>query len=283
MIIDALRDKYSLSQLIGKPGISKSSYCYQHNVQRLPFRYEDIKTKIIELFEENKQRYGYRRINALLRKENIIVSEKTVRKIMKDNSLTVQVRRCRKYSSYQGEISEPAENVINRDFHSGKPNDKVLTDITEFSIPEGKVYLSPIVDCFDGMIPSWTVSTSPNADLVNDMLDDYHSKLENGEKPTVHSDRGCHYRWPGWIDRMDEYGYTRSMSKKGCSPDNSACEGFFGRMKNEMFYGRSFAGVTIETFIQIINDYITWYNTKRIKASLGYMSPMEYRQSLGLA
>ena len=82
---------------------------------------------------------------------------------------------------------------------------------------------------------------------------------------------------------MVEYGYTRSMSKKGCSPDNSACEGFFGRMKNEMFYGRNFVGVTIETFIQIINDYITWYNTKRIKASLGYMSPMEYRQSLGLA
>ena len=74
---------------------------------------------------------------------------------------------------------------------------------------------------------------------------------------------------------MDEYGYTRSMSKKGCSPDNSSCEGFFGRMKNEMFYGREFVGVTIETFIQIINDYITWYNTKRIKASLGYMSPME--------
>ena len=82
---------------------------------------------------------------------------------------------------------------------------------------------------------------------------------------------------------MVEYGYTRSMSKKGCSPDNSACEGFFGRMKNEMFYGRNFVGVTIETFIQIINDYITWYNTKRIKSSLGYMSPMEYRQSLGLS
>lgn len=81
---------------------------------------------------------------------------------------------------------------------------------------------------------------------------------------------------------MNKYGYTRSMSKKGCSPDNSACEGFFGRMKNEMFYGRNFVGVTIETFVEIINDYIIWYNTKRIKVSLGYLSPMEYRQSLGL-
>ena len=101
------------------------------------------------------------------------------------------------------------------------------------------------------MIPSWTVSTSPNANLVYDMQDDYHSKLKDGEKPTVQSDRGCHYRWPGWIERMDEYGYTRSMSKKGCSPDNSACEGFFGRMKNEMFYGRNFVGITIKTFIHM--------------------------------
>ena len=82
---------------------------------------------------------------------------------------------------------------------------------------------------------------------------------------------------------MNEYGFTRSISKKGCSPDNSACEGFFGRMNNELFYGRNFAGVTIEVFIQIINDYIIWYNTKRLKASLGYMSSMEYGQSLRLA
>lgn len=283
MIVDALRNKYSLSLLLKKLEISKSSYSYQHKIQQLPYKYEDIKTRIVELFNENKERYGYRRIHALLRKENIIISEKIVRQIMRENNLIVKVRKAKKYSSYKGEISDPAENIINRDFHSDKPNDKVLTDITEFSIPAGKVYLSPIVDCFDGMVPCWTVGTNPNAELVNSMLDDYHLKLNEEEKPTVHSDRGCHYRWPGWIERMEEYGFTRSMSKKGCSPDNSACEGFFGRMKNEMFYGRSFIGITIEAFIQMINDYIIWYNTERIKASLGYMSPMEYRQSLGLA
>ena len=282
MIIDALRNKYALSLLLAKLQISKSSYFYQHKIQQSPYKYEAIKVKIIKLFKENKERYGYRRIHSRLRKDNIIVSEKIVRQIMKDNNLVVKVRKHKKYSSYQGEISEAARNIINRDFHSEKPNEKVLTDITEFSIPAGKVYLSPIVDCFDGMIPSWTVSTNPNADLVNSMLDDYHSKLKEDDKPIVHSDRGCHYRWPGWINRMNKYGYTRSMSKKGCSPDNSACEGFFGRMKNEMFYGRNFVGVTIETFIEIINDYIIWYNTKRIKATLGYLSPMEYRQSLGL-
>ena len=135
---------------------------------------------------------------------------------MKDNNLVVKIRKLKKYNSYLGEISEPVENIINRDFHFEKPNYKVLTDITEFVIPAGKVYLSPIVDCFDGMIPSWTVSTSPNAELVNDMLNYYHSKIKGEDKPIIHSDRGCHYRWPGWIDRMNEYGFTRSMSKKGC-------------------------------------------------------------------
>ncbi len=194
-----------------------------------------------------------------------------------------QLTQINLHSPYQGEITEPVDNIVNRDFHADAPNEKMLTDITEFSIPAGKVYLSPIVDCFDGMVSAWTVSTSPDSHLVNTMLDDYHLSLGNEIKPMIHSDRGCHYRWPGWIERMKKYGYTRSMSKKGCSPDNSACEGFFGRMKNEMFYGRDFMGVTIAQFIEIINNYINWYNNTRIKESLGYMSPMEYRQRLGLA
>lgn len=283
MIIDALRNKYSLSLLLKKLNISKSSYCYQHNAMTIPDKYEKIGNRISELFHENKERYGYRRINALLRKEEIKVSEKIVRMIMKKNKLSVKTRKAKKYNSYQGEITEPVDNIVNRDFHADAPNEKMLTDITEFSIPAGKVYLSPIVDCFDGMVSAWTVSTSPDSHLVNTMLDDYHHSLGNEIKSMIHSDRGCHYRWPGWIERIKKYGYTRSMSKKGCSPDNSACEGFFGRMKNEMFYGRDFMGVTIAQFIEIINNYINWYNNTRIKESLGYMSPMEYRQRLGLA
>ena len=144
------------------------------------------------------------------------------------------------------------------------------------------MYLSPIIDCFDGLPVSWTIGTSPDADLVNTMLDSAISTLKNDEKPIVHSDRGCHYRWPGWIERMEKADLTRSMSKKGCSPDNSACEGFFGRLKNEMFYNRTWEGVTIEEFIDILNTYIQWYSEKRIKVSLGGMSPMQYRRSLGL-
>ena len=161
-------------------------------------------------------------------------------------------------------------------------NEKWLTDITEFAIPAGKVYLSHIVDCFDGLLVNWTISTSPDALLVNSMLDDAAKLLSVGEKPIIHSDRGVHYRWPGWIDRMEKNGFIRLMSKKGCSPDNSACEGVFGRIKNEMFYNADWSGVNISEFIGILNDYLYWYNEKRIKKSLGYLSPIEYRHRLGL-
>ena len=161
-------------------------------------------------------------------------------------------------------------------------NEKWLTDITEFAIPSGKVYLSPIVDCFDGLLVNWNISTSPDALLVNSMLDNAAKLLSVGEKPIIHSDRGVHYRWPGWIDRMEKNGFIRSVSKKGCSPDNSACEGVFGRIKNEMFYNADWSGVNISEFIGILNDYLYWYNEKRIKKSLGYLSPIEYRHRLGL-
>ena len=172
--------------------------------------------------------------------------------------------------------------MINRNFHAEKPNEKWLTDITEFSIPAGKVYLSPLIDCFDGMPVSWTIGTSPDSALVNTMLDNAISTLSENEKPLVHSDRGCHYRWPGWIERMEKAGLTRSMSKKGCSPDNSACEGFFGRLKNEMFYGHSWKGTSIHDFIETVDQYIHWYAEKRIKMSLGGLSPLDYRRKLGL-
>ena len=163
------------------------------------------------------------------------------------------------------------------------PNTKWLTDITEFAIPAGKVYLSPIVDCFDGLLITWKIGLTPDSNLVNSMLDDAINKLLQDEKPIVHSDRGVHYRWPGWIERMDHNGLIRSMSRKGYSPDNSACEGVFGRLKNEMFYNTDWTDVSISDFIDTLNDYLNWYNESRIKKSLGYMSPMEYRRSLGLA
>lgn len=283
VIVDALKNKYSLSLILEKLKLAKSCYYYHEKVFAREDKYLFLRKEIKNLFHENKTRYGYRRIHGLLSKEGIIVSEKIVRRIMKEEHLIVKTKKKRKYSSYQGEITPAVENKVERNFCAERSNQKWLTDITEFSIPAGKIYLSPIVDCFDGMLSCWTIGTSPDAALVNTMLDEAITLLKDEEKPIVHSDRGCHYRWSGWIKRMDKAGLTRSMSKKGCSPDNSACEGLFGSLKNEMFYNRDWTGISINTFINILNDYLMWYNNKRIKVSLGNMSPREYRQSLRLA
>ena len=262
------------------------SYEERLRVVKLYIKYNhsiELRSKVKTIFEESYHSYGYRRIHAFLKREGINVSEKVIRRIMQQECPVVPyVTRKRKYSSYKGEISPEVDNVIQRNFSSEKPNQKWLTDITEFSIPAGKVYLSLIIDCYDGLLVTWTIGTSPNAELVNTMLDNAIGQLAEDERPIVHSDRGCHYRWPGWINRMETAGLTRSMSKKGCSPDNSACEGVFGHLKNEMFYYVSWAGYSIEQFINEVDQYLRWYCEKRIKLSLGGMSPLEYRHSKGL-
>lgn len=283
VIIDALKSKYSLPLLLEQMDISRSSYYYQEKVLQKEDKYLSLREHVKLLFLDNKKRYGYRRIYGVLKNEGITISEKIIRRIMKEEGLIVKIKRHQKYSSYQGEITPAVANKIERDFHAEAPNQKWLTDITEFAIPAGKVYLSPIIDCFDGMVLCWQIGTRPSASLVNTMLDSAIKMLHENEHPVVHSDRGCHYRWPGWIKRMENAHLTRSMSKKGCSPDNSACEGFFGRLKNEMFYNNDWTGVSIEMFITILDEYLVWYNEKRIKQSLGYMSPMGYRRSLGIA
>jgi putative transposase len=283
IVIDALREKYPLNELLAVVAISKSSYFYQKKALSRPDKYVSLRKEVRDVFGKNKCVYGYRRIHAALRKNGITCSEKVVRRLMLEEHLVVQGKKRRSYSSYLGEISPAVPNLLERDFHAEKPNEKWLTDLTEFHIPAGKVYLSPVVDCFDGMAVSWTIGTSPDAELVNTMLDGAIACLSPGEHPVIHTDRGCHYRWPGWIARMETAGLTRSMSRKGCSPDNAACEGFFGTLKSEMFYTRSWEGVSLEEFIYELDGFLRWYNEERIKISLDAMSPIEYRRSLGLA
>lgn len=282
VLIDALRSKYRLNELLAAMDMAKSSYCYQQQALSRPDKYAALRVEVKEIFTQARGCYGYRRIHATARRAGTCVSEKVIRRIMREDQLSAYRPKRRGYSSYVGEISPEIENVINRDFSADTPNAKWLTDITEFNISAGKVYLSPIVDCFDGMAVSWTISTSPDAEMVNSMLDAAVSLLSEDEHPIIHSDRGGHYRWPGWIERMQKAELTRSMSKKGCSPDNAACEGFFGRLKNEMFYGRSWSGVSLDDFMYTLDSYLKWYNEKRIKMSLGAKSPLEYRQSLNL-
>jgi putative transposase len=207
-----------------------------------------------------------------------------LRRLLKQACLVAATSKRRRYGSTMGEISTEPENLLNRDFSAGAPNGKWLTDITEFQIPAGKVYLSPMIDCFDGMVVSWSIGTRPDAELVNTMLDAAIGKLAaSGDRPLVHSDRGGHYRWPGWLSRIAGAKLVRSMSRKGCSPDNAACEGFFGRLKIEMFFQRDWLSTTINEFVAALDAYIRWYNEARIKISLGGLSPAKHRRSLGIA
>ena len=248
------------------------------DLQRLTNR---EKTLVVDAL---KELYGLPELLAQLELALSSYSEKVVQRLIKQESLVVSKPKRRRYGSYLGEISPAPENLINRDFHAAAPNEKWLTDITEFQIPAGKVYLSPVIDCFDGLVISWSIGTHPDAALVNTMLDAAIETVADGDaRPIVHSDRGAHYRWPGWRSRIGEAKLIRSMSRKGCSPDNAACEGFFGRLKTELFYPRDWKAMTVEQFIEVVDSYIRWYNEKRIKISLGSLSPIEYRQRLGLA
>jgi transposase InsO family protein/transposase-like protein len=283
-LVDALKDIYRLPELLVHLGIARSSYFYHRAQANLEDKYVTIRRSLAEIFESNHRCYGYRRLQASLARQSVTISEKVVQRLMKQECLVAARPRRRRFGSYLGEISPAPENLINRDFHAKTPNEKWLTDITEFQIPAGKVYLSPIIDCFDGMVISWSIGTQPDAGLVNTMLDAAIDTVTDAEGGTiVHSDRGAHYRWPGWLTRISDAKLVRSMSRKGCSQDNAACEGFFGRLKTELFYPRDWKSITIEQFVREVDAYIRWYNEKRIKLSLGSRSPVEYRKSLGLS
>lgn len=283
-LVDALRSTHALADLLAEVELPRSSFFYHRARLELGDKYAAVRGVMADIFENNYRCYGSRRMHATLARQSVTISEKVVRRLMKQESLIPVVRKRRRYGSYMGEISPAPENLLNRDFTAGAPNKKWLTDLTEFQIPAGKIYLSPMIDCFDGLVVSWSIGTRPDADLVNTMLDAaIDTVIAGSDRPVVHSDRGGHYRWPGWLTRIADADLVRSMSRKACSPDNAACEGFFGRLKNELFYPRTWLDTTIDEFIAALDAYIRWYNEARIKISLGSRSPMEHRRSLGIA
>ena len=140
-----------------------------------------------------------------------------------------------------------------------------------------------MVDCFDGMPAGWSVGRRPSKRLANSSLRGALAGRRPGARTVVHSDRGCHYRWPEWVGICDAEGLVRSMSTKGCSPDNAACEGFFGRLKNEFFYHRDWRDVSAEEFMGRLDAYLVYYRDRKIKESPGWLNPAEYRRRLGYA
>lgn len=231
-------------------------------------------------FADSKGRYGYRRIKAVLKTG---VSEKTVRRIMAEEGLVAHVPKRRRYGSYEGETTPAPANLVDRDFTAERPNEKWLTDISEIKARDGKG-----VPLAAGRLLRWQdrrIHRRLQPQRGAGQPDAGESGLDAaGERASlVHSDRGCHCRWPGWLGLMERFGLTRSMSAKGCSPDNAAAEGFFGRMKTEAVYPEKWEEHTRNEVLALVDEYIRWHDHERIKQSLGWMSPVQYRQSQGMA
>lgn len=270
--------------LLRAVGLARSTYNDQLRAMGRPDKYAGLRARIASVFEASGGAYGYRRVKSELEASGEVRSEKVVSRLMAEAGLVAKSSRGRRrWSSYEGDPPGAPPNLVGRDFRAGLPNFLWLTDISEFRIPAGKLYLSAVVDCFDGKVAGWATSARPDAELANSSLRAALGRREGWEATVVHSDRGAHYRWPGWVSICREGGLTRSMSRLGCSPDNSAMEGFFGRMKVEMFFGRDWSSATLDGLAAEIDGYIEWYNRGRIKMSLGGMSPAGFRRSLGLA
>lgn len=236
--------------------------------------YGDIKAAIASIYHQNNGRYGYRRICLALRSEGLIINHKTVLKLMSQMNLQAK-RKKRHYHSYKGEVGNIAPNIIGRNFSASEPNQKWTTDITQVNIADTKLYLSPILDMYNGEIVSYTISRSPNLKLTTDMLKNAFRKVKDLKGLILHSDQGWQYQHKRYQHMLKQKEIIQSMSRKGNCLDNAMMENFFGLMKNELLYINHFD--SIDEFEKELRKYIWWYNNKRIKLRLNGMSPVQYR------
>ena len=276
-VVKELRLTYPLMILLKVSELAKSVYYYTLSKNDKDDKNKEITNKIKEIFINNKERYGYRRITLELKNQGYNVNHKKVYRIMVKLGLKPLKRNKRKYSSYKGTIGNIADNLINRNFESDKPNRKWYTDVTEFNLRGEKCYLSPILDGYNGEVISHNVSKSPNLEQINDMLKKAFKKNTNLEGLIFHSDQGWQYQHYSYQQKLKNKGIKQSMSRKGNSMDNGMMENFFGLLKTEMFYDQEDKYQNIDELIVAINEYINYYNYDRIKVKLKGLSPVNYR------
>ena len=279
-VVSELRLKYDLKILLQISGLAKSTYYYTVSKVDKDDKNKEIIEAIKNIFINNKERYGYRRITLELKNQGFNVNHKKVYRIMIKLGLKPLKRNKRKYSSYKGTVGKISDNYIKRDFNADKPNQKWYTDVTEFNLRGEKIYLSPILDGFNGEVISYNTSKSPNLKQIDDMLNKaFDGKVLDGL--IFHSDQGWQYQHKSYQQRLKNHGIIQSMSRKGNSMDNGMMENFFGLLKTEMFYDQEDKYETIDELILAIDDYINYYNYDRIKVKLKGLSPVNYRlQSL---
>jgi transposase InsO family protein len=238
---------------------------------------EAIAEKIEQIHIENPDK-GYRRINDDLRHDhNIHVNDKRVLRICRKKDIKSTI----KYSNHgcTRRAKNPqyiAENVLNRDFHAKAPNEKWLTDVTEFKWYEGtethKVYLSAILDLYDRRIVSFVIGDRNDNSLVFKTFDKA-VKMNPNAHPIFHSDRGFQYTNRVFHHKLEKAGMTQSMSRVAKCIDNGPMEGFWGILKRERYYGKRFTSK--QELVQMITNYISYYNNRRVQRNLGVLTPFE--------
>ena len=274
-MIQKLRQEFPLAILLEIAQLPRATLYYHLKRLNRPDKYEAVKAEITVIYHENKGRYGYRRITTELHKRNFSLNHKTVQRLMKELGLVCRVRM-KKYRSYKGEVGKIAPNLLNRNFHADKPNQKWVTDVTEFSLFGEKLYLSPILDLHSSDLVSYTISSRPVLSMVTTMLEKAFEKIPDGTGLILHSDQGWQYQHKQYQRMLREKGIQQSMSRKGNCLDNALIENFFGLLKSELLYLQKFD--SMEHFKQELIAYLDYYNNHRIKAKLKGLPPALHRQ-----
>ncbi|MDU5158288.1 MAG: IS3 family transposase, partial [Citrobacter sp.] len=282
-IIHSLRGSFKLKDVLAVTGFPKSTYMYWQKRFERENPDQEIEQKILDIRKEHKD-FGYRRIHGDLRKQGLLINKKKVQRIVQKLNLQVTAftRKSRKYSSYKGNVGKISPNRINRRFDTNIPHQKITTDTSEFKYYEvdqkgrmliKKLYLDPFMDLCNREILSHSISPRPSGQNVMQALNEAIEITSDCKyRRTFHSDRGWAYQMKAYSSVLESNKIFQSMSRKGNCIDNSPMENFFGIMKQEMYYGMVY--YSYEELKNSIEKYIKYYNEKRIKEKLGWMSPV---------
>ncbi|MDR6192999.1 IS3 family transposase [Siphonobacter sp. SORGH_AS_0500] len=273
-----LRPDYDLSLLLRAAQLARSTYYYQLKSRDRLGKYAPHKQRLSQLYQQHQGRYGYRRLTSVLRAEGYTLNHKTVFKLLGELQLRSRIR-LKKYRSYRGEKAPTTPNLLNREFTAEKPFAKWVTDVTEFKVGAQKLYLSPILDLYNGEIVSYDLSERANFKQVSRMLEEALAKLPAPTRLLLHSDQGWQYQMKPYQRRLKKQGLIQSMSRKGNCLDNAVMENFFGTLKSELFYLNSYE--CIQALEKDIRQYIHYYNHQRIRLNLQGMSPVDFRINAG--
>ncbi len=268
-----MRRGHRLALLLRAAGLARSTFYYQSKVL-VADKHAALKERINSLYHGNKGRYGYRRITAALGHNGEVVNHKKVQRLMQLMDLKSLVK-VKKYRSYRGSEGVVASDLLKRKFKAEAPNQKWATDVTEFKVKGQKLFLSPVMDLYNGEILAYQINRRPEFKMVSTMLEQAFERLNPGDTPILHSDQGWQYQQPTYRHMLAGKNIEQSMSRKGNCLDNAAMESFFGTLKSEFFYLESFESV--EQLASGLEDYIAYYNQERISLRLNGLSPVEFR------